>query len=308
MRNTIVNLIHDLAKTNRDVYFLTGDLGYSVIDNFQKEIPERCLNLGISEQNMMGAAAGLALEGKKVFVYSIVPFATMRCLEQIRTDVALQNLDVTIIGVGSGFAYGTLGPTHHAIEDIAMLRAIPRMKIVCPSGPVSAGVLGRQVLAMVGPTYIRLNRGGEPALYDSPPNMKFGKGFVLKPGGAVTIFSSGAITAVALGAAELLEKEKISTEVVDMATVKPLDGDLVIDRLKSRKLIVTLEEHNILGGFGSAVAEVVAEAASRQAAFKRFGINDFYPEAFGNQQFMRDQCGLSPQLIFESIKKLYEGL
>ena len=303
MRNTIVNLIHDLAKTDKNVYFLTGDLGYSVIDNFLKELPEQCLNLGIAEQNMMGAAAGLALEGKKVFVYSIVPFVTMRCMEQVRTDVALQNLDVIIIGVGGGFAYGTLGPTHHAIEEVAMMRAIPRMKIVCPSDPASAKVLGAQVLKLSGPTYIRLNRGGEPALYKDATEVKFGKGFVLKDGNEVCILSNGAITQQALQAADKLEQDGISTEVVDIATVKPLDEALILDRIKNRKLVVTVEEHNILGGFGSAVAEVVAEH-SNKAIFKRIGVNDEYKETYGNQEFMREQNGLSAEKIYEKIKKL----
>lgn len=307
MRNTIVNLIHDLAKTDKNVYFLTGDLGYSVIENFQTEFPDRCLNLGIAEQNMVGVAAGLALEGKKVFAYSIVPFITMRCMEQIRTDLALQNLDVTLIGVGGGFAYGTLGPTHHAIEDVAMLRSIPRMKIVCPSDPVSAKVLGQQLLKIPGPTYIRLNRGGEPVLYDSPPAMEFGKGFVLKPGNEVCILSTGAITQVALAAAGQLDKAGISTEVVDMATVKPLDAELIKDRLGSRKLIVSVEEHNILGGFGSAVAEVVAENRIG-AAFKRIGVNDIYSPVYGKQEFMREINGLSEQGIFNEVKNFYERL
>lgn len=307
MRNTIVNLIHELAKADKNVYFLTGDLGYSVIENFQNELPGQCLNMGISEQNMIGAAAGLALEGKKVFAYSIVPFATMRCMEQIRTDVALQNLDVTIIGVGGGFAYGTLGPTHHAIEELAMMRAIPRMKIICPSDPVSAKVLGQQLLKIGGPAYIRLNRGGEPALYQTPPAMELGKGFVLKPGSDASILSNGAITQQALQAAEKLDAEGVSTEVVDMPTVKPLDGALIKDRLKSRKLIVTLEEHNILGGFGSAVAEVAAEHPAR-AKFKRLGVNDQYKQAYGNQEYMREQNGLSPEKIYEQIKKIYASL
>lgn len=301
MRNTIVNLIHDLARENANVYFLTGDLGYSVINNFQKELPDRCLNMGIAEQNMMGVAAGLALEGKKVFVYSIVPFVTMRCMEQVRTDIALQNLDVTIIGVGGGFAYGILGPTHHAIEEVAMLRAIPRMKILAPSDPVSAKILGKQALELGGPMYIRLNRGGEPALYQTPPAMEFGKGHVMKPGTVVTILSNGAITQVALQAAELLGQEGISTEVVDMATIKPLDEELIKQRLNSRKIIVTLEEHNIIGGFGSAVAEVVAEHP-KKARFRRIGIRDIYSTVFGNQSFMRELNNLSPAGVCKIIK------
>ena len=305
MRNTIVHLVHDLAKENPDVYFLTGDLGYSVIESFQKEFPDRCLNMGIAEQNMMGAAAGLALEGKKVFVYSIVPFVTMRCLEQIRTDIALQNLDVTIIGVGGGFAYGTLGPTHHAIEDVAMLRVIPRMKILAPADPVSAGILGRQAFSHKGPLYVRLNRGGEPNLYDRESNLEFGKGFVIKPGKEISILCNGAITKNVLEAADLLESSGLSVEVVDMATIKPLDVELIKERLSTRALVVTVEEHTIMGGFGSSVGEVVAESP-RIALFKRLGVRDVYHTMFGNQEFMREQNGLSTGELFKTIRALYD--
>lgn len=305
MRNTIVNLIHQAAKRDKNIYFLTGDLGYSVIDDFMRELPDRCLNMGIAEQNMMGAAAGLALEGKKVFVYSIVPFATLRCLEQIKVDVALQNLDVTIIGVGSGFAYGTLGPTHYSLEDLAVMRAIPRLKVVAPSDPVSAKVLGEQLIKLGGPTYIRLNRGGEPVLYKLAPDMRFGKGYILKPGKNVSILSNGAITEVVLKAAELLEGYGISAEVVDMATVKPIDVDLIKSRLSSHKLLATVEEHNILGGFGSAVAEAAAAKGSGTRLL-RLGVNDAYPEKFGNQDYLRRQFGLSAEGICSKIREAYE--
>jgi transketolase len=307
MRNTIVNLILEEAKINSNVFFLTGDLGYSVIESFQKDLPNQCLNLGIAEQNMMGVAAGLALEGKKVFVYSIIPFVTLRCLEQIKIDVALHNADVTIIGTGSGFAYGTLGPTHYSIEELGAMRAIPRLKILAPSDPISSKVLGEQIIKIGGPTYVRLNRGGEPVLYQQPPAMEFGKGFVAKSGTDVCILSNGAITQTAFIVAQDLDKANISTEVVDMATVKPLDVELIKNRLACRKLVVTLEEHNILGGFGSAVAEVAAENP-RAAAFKRIGINDCYPEVYGKQEFMRDINNLSEHKVFLIIKNLYERL
>lgn len=301
MRNTIVNLIHEAARTNPNIYFLTGDLGYSVIENFQKELPKQCLNLGIAEQNMMGTAAGLALEGKKVFVYSIVPFATMRCMEQIRTDVAIQNLDVNIIGVGGGFAYGALGPTHHAIEDIAMMRVLPNFKIIAPSDPVSAAVLGKQVLRSRGPFYLRLNKGKETALYKEPPPLAIGKGYVIKPGAEVCIFCSGPITENVLDAAKNLESEGISIEVIDMATIKPIDADLIKLKSRSRKFLVAVEEHSIIGGLGSAIAEVIADQPKR-ALLYRLGAPDKYAEVFGNQEYMRKTMGLSAENIYQAIK------
>lgn len=302
MRNTIVNLIYEEARTNPDIYFLTGDLGYSVIEKFREEFPERCLNLGIAEQNMMGAAAGLALEGKKVFVYSIVPFLTMRCMEQVRTDVALQNLDVTLVGVGGGFAYGSLGPTHHAIEDIAMMRVLPNFKIISPSDPVSAGVLGRQVLEGRGPFYLRLNKGKEPALYKEPPALSIGKGYTIKPGSEISIFSNGAILANVLEAARALEQDGISAEVIDVATVKPIDADLIKLKSSTRKFLVTVEEHSIIGGLGSAVAEVVSDLPKRPM-LHRLGAPDKYAEVFGGQEYMRQAMGLSAKDIYQSIKR-----
>lgn len=304
MRNTIVNLIHEAAKQDPNVYFLTGDLGYSVIEKFQKDLPRQCINMGISEQNMMGSAAGLALEGKKVFVYSIVPFVTMRCFEQIRTDVAIQNLDVNIIGVGGGFAYGTLGPTHYAIEDIGIMRTLPNMKIISPADPISARQLFKQVLGGTGPWYIRLNRGGEPEFLPNGLKLKIGKAAVVKPGKDVCLISTGNLLAQALQVADVLEKKKISCQVAYMHTIKPIDKNFITRLAHSGKNIFTLEEHNIIGGLGSAVAEVLAESG-KSVLFKRFGVPDAYPQKFGSQEFVRGLAGLSVKKIAQNIIRLY---
>src|SRR3989344_6665324 len=226
MRNTIINGIHAAARQNKDIMFLTGDIGYSVIEKFVAEFPDRVLNAGIAEQNMIGVAAGLALAGKKFFVYTIVPFATMRCFEQIRVDVCYQNLDLTIIGIGGGYAYGTLGTTHFGLEDLALMRSLPNMKVVAPADPLETEKLFGQLLNAGGPCYIRLNRGGEKIVTENAQPPQFGAGSVLKPGSQATIFSIGAITEVALEAAALLEKENINVEVIHLHTLKPLDKEI----------------------------------------------------------------------------------
>ena len=303
MRNTIINAIHTAAKTNKDIIFLTGDLGYSVVEQFQAELPNQIINCGIAEQNMVGVAAGLALAGKKVFVYSIVPFATMRCFEQIRVDVCYQNLDVTIIGVGGGFAYGTLGTTHFGLEDLALMRSLPNMKIIAPADPLEAAQLFDQVLNIKGPWYIRLNRGGEKVISEGALSAQIGAGSILKKGSQAIIFSIGNITEVALEAATILEKEGISAEVIHLHTLKPLDNDIIKDRARTRKAIVTLEEHTINGGLGSAISEVLAENGLA-VAFHRLGVEDQYFSFIGKQDFLRSKAGLSAAVVAETIKKL----
>lgn len=303
MRNTIINAIHAAAKTDKNIVFLTGDLGYSVVEQFQAELPEQIINTGIAEQNMIGVAAGLALAGKKVFVYSIVPFVTMRCFEQVRIDVCYQNLDVTLIGVGGGFAYGTLGTTHFGLEDLAIMRSLPNMKIIAPADSIEATQLFAQLLNDKGPAYIRLNRGGEKNITEQTSLVQIGVGSVLKPGSKATIFSIGAISDVALAAAILLEQDNISVEVIHLHTLKPLDKKLITDRGRTRAAIVTLEEHTINGGLGSAVAEVLAEEGI-SIPFRRLGVKDKYLPFIGKQDFMRAQAGLSAVAVVEAIKKL----
>jgi transketolase len=299
MRNAVVSAIHEAAQKDPRIYFLSGDGGRALMDMFE-DIPDRVLNCGMAEQNLIGAAAGLALSGMKVFVYGLAPFVTLRCLEQIKVDVAYHNLDVTILGSGAGFVYGTCGPTHYSIEDIAALRALPNMKIVVPANPMEAGILTEQIIEMGGPAYIRLNKAKEPN-----PSVAYvprlGKGFVAKEGSQVSIISTGALLDTALESARLLDAQGWSVEVINMHTVKPLDVDLVSNRVQTRAAIVTLEEHNIFGGLGSAIAEVFAESRPQGVVFKRFGIPDAWPHVIGTQNFLRGHFDLSPVRLAEQI-------
>lgn len=303
MRFAAVKTIYEEALKNKKLYFLSGDMGHLLVDEFKTNIKERYMNTGIGEQNLVGIAAGLALSGMKVVIYSIIPFVTMRCYEQVKADLCYQNLDVTIVGVGGGFDYGLYGNTHCSIEDIAVMRVLPNMKIACPANPLETEQLTRQVLNMKGPTYVRIGRGKEP-MPENTYSVKFGEGLVVKKGTDVTIFSTGTILPEAEKTAHLLEKNNISTEVINLHTVKPLDKDLILDRIRKRKGLFTMEEHNIIGGLGGAVAETISENNSHHPYFKRYGVQDIYLFEVGKQDYLREQHGISAEIVSQDIIKL----
>lgn len=298
MRNAVIEALYEEALRDPSICFFTGDFQHVREKEF-RELGARYQNTGMAEQNTIGLAAGAALSGKKVFVYSIIPFITLRCLEQIKVDVCAQRTDVTVIGGGAGFTYGTCGITHLAIEDIAMMRALPHMKVVSPSGPKEATSLLRDMVRFGGPSYLRLNKRGEKDLTDKFAVL--GKGMVVREGKDVCIIATGTILAEALRAADTLAVKGVSVEVVNMHTLKPLDENLVRERAFSHKLVCTLEEHNIIGGLGGAVAEVLAEAGGG-ARLKRFGVEDEWPNGVGSQAYLRDYMGLSGGSIAEKIQ------
>jgi len=303
VRNTFINKLQELAEKDERIILLVGDLGFSVIEEFQTKFPERFINAGIAEANMVGLAAGLALSGKKVFLYSITPFVTMRCFEQVRNDICYQNLDVILVGVGPGYAYGPAGPTHHAIEDVAVMRALPNMKVLCPGDPVEAGLCAEFAAKEKGPLYIRMGKGKEPVLHKNIPRLKLGKGIYMSEGKDLGLIASGNILPRAAEAKELLEKEGMSVSLISMPFVKPLDEELVLKEARSAKAIFTLEEHSLIGGLGEAVSKVLAENKF-SGTFKTFGIPDLFPKSFGSQDYLREQVGLSAADISQTILKL----
>lgn len=302
MRFEAVQAIYNAGVDDPRVYFITGDYGHAKTEEFRKNFGNRYFNAGIAEQNILGMAAGLALSGMKVFVYSIVPFVTLRCYEQIKIDVCDQNVDVTIIGGGEGFAYGDAGPTHYAIEDIGALRLLPNMKVVCPANPLETRQLMQQVIKVGGPTYVRIGRGKEPNP-EKEYEVMLGKATVLRAGKDVTVISTGTIATEALRAADILAGKGIDVEVLNMHTIKPLDVDAIRERAADGKAIVTLEEHNVIGGLGGAVAEVLAEMPAK-VLFKRFGVQDKWPGVVGSQAYLRDHEGISAQKIAPQIEAL----
>ena len=225
----------------------------------EKEFPTRFINVGVAEQNMIGIASGLAMSGKKVYIYSIIPFLLMRCYEQIRNDVCYHDLDVTLLGIGAGLTYGILSSTHFALEDIAILRPLPNMNIFSPVDEIEA-VLGMRYLSKFQhPVYIRIGGREEPKIHKKPYNFKFSKGVVLREGKDVVIFVTGTIADEVFKAAELLKKKNIYPKIVNIHTIKPIDKNIIIESAKQAKIIFVVEEHGIVGGLGSAVSELVSE-------------------------------------------------
>ena len=304
MRNAFARELKSLAAADPRVVLLSGDIGNRMFDDFKAEFPNRFYNCGVAEANMMGMAAGLAMCGLRPIVYTIVPFVTTRCLEQIRVDVCYHRAPVVIAGVGGGLSYASLGATHHSCEDIAMLRMLPEMTVVCPGDPVEAQFALRAALAHEGPVYLRLGKKGEPAVHKSPPDFKIGKGLIVKEGGDVTLLSTGNVLPLAVQTAELLERHQIACGVVSMHTVKPLDAELLAALSETCACLVTLEEHSIQGGLGGAVSEWLADHPQSKAKLLRIGTPDEFMHRVGDQSYMRRIWGLEPEQIVPRIQGL----
>ena len=297
MRNAFIRGLTALAERDDRVVFLTGDLGYKLFDDFAERFPGRFLNAGVAEQNMVGVAAGLALEGFRPFVYSIATFATLRCLEQIRDDVCYNNLAVTVVGVGGGFSYGANGPTHHATEDLAVMRVLPNMTVVAPGDPVEAELAVSRLGD--GPAYLRLGRAGDPVVYQSPPDFRVGRAITVRKGDDCALVSTGGMLPAAVEAAELLAGQGISARVVSMHTVKPLDED-ALEKASRTRLTVTIEEHSRVGGFGSAVGEWMA-AGDASGALVSIAADDAFSEEVGDGASLRRRNGLDAESIARRV-------
>lgn len=302
MRIAFVNTLFKLAKKEKDIILLTGDLGFSVFEKYIEKLPKQYLNMGIAEQNMAGAAAGMAMEGRIPLIYSIVPFSTMRTFEQIRNDICYQNLNVKIVGVGAGFSYGPYGHTHHGLEDIGILRTLPNMTIFTPGDPVEVELATEAMLRHVGPVYLRLGKAGEPILHKKKPKFTIGKGFILEEGDDITIIATSTLLYRAHEVVQQLNKRNISVRFISMPTIKPLDEKLILESAKKTKVLFTIEEHSIIGGLGSAVSEVIAESGLT-VKFRRIGVPDRFTKVIGMQEYMRDANGLSTEQIVKTITK-----
>ncbi|NTV15396.1 MAG: hypothetical protein HGA96_15935 [Desulfobulbaceae bacterium] len=301
MRQAFLNTLVEELRHDPTVMLLTADTGFHVFDDFQRDFPENYLNVGIAEAAMIGVAAGLALAGRKVFVYAIAPFVTYRCLEQIRLDLCYQKLPVKIVGVGAGLTYGTAGPTHHAIEDIAVMNCLPNMTIFCPGDAWETGAAVKASMELPGPCYLRLGKSGEPAVH-SGANFDFavGRGILLRAGRDLAILATGNMLAAGVEVCRLLENHGIQAGLVSMPTIKPLDRELLVQLARSGPFLVTLEEHNCIGGFGSAVADLLL-AEQLSVRLLKFGIPDCYADCAGSQEYWRGQYGLTPPQIVTKI-------
>ncbi len=303
MRNAFIRALTDVAAADDRVVFLTGDLGFKLFDDFAARFPGRFMNVGVAEATMAGVAAGLALEGKKPFLYSIVPFATLRCYEQIRNDICYHEADVTVVGVGGGYSYGPNGPTHHALEDIAVMRALPNMTIVCPGDPAETVAAVHALARHRGPAYLRLGRAGEPNVHAGPVTLAIGQSLVLREGRDVALLATGNMLATAVRVADLLGARGLGVRVVSMPTVKPLDTATLETARTSAPVLATLEEHGLIGGFGAAVAEWLAERGGG-GRFRRFGAPDRFSHTCGDQEFHRAACGLDAPTIADTLARM----
>lgn len=308
MRDTVIRTLIELGKEDKDVELITGDLGFGVLKSFWETLPNQFINAGIAEQNMTGVAAGMALEGKKVFTYSIGNFPTLRCLEQIRNDCAYHNANVNVICVGGGYVYGSLGMSHHATEDIAILRALPDVTVICPGDPIEASLSVKKIAQTDGTCYLRLGRGGEQNVNTVIKEFEIGKAYKLREAKdmnkKVAVFSTGAILEETAKACDMLEENGIAVEQYSFPTVKPIDRKVIEDCANRFDNIFTVEEHNIVGGFGGAVAEVLAERGGK-AKLHRIGIDDFYCIEVGSQAYLREQVGINAEGIVKKVKDVF---
>lgn len=304
MRNAFADEVTKLAAQDQRVVLLSGDIGNKLFDNFKKVDERRFYNCGVAEANMMGVAAGMALSGLRPLVYTITPFTTTRCFEQIRVDACYHHVPVTIVGTGSGLSYAELGPTHHSLEDLAILRTLPGMTVMAPCDANELRACLRAALKQDGPVYIRIGKKGEPAIFNEVPDLHIGKASIVRAGSDVALLSAGTMMGEALAAAELLQAEGISAEVVSMHSIKPLDVEYLSAAAGRFKLIATIEEHGLIGGLGSAVAEwrARANAPVRQLAV---GTPDEFMHEVGSQEYARRKYGLTAEVIAAGISRTF---
>ena len=308
MRTAFFNALSSAAAGDERVWLVVGDLGYGVVEKFAQSFPDRYVNAGVAEQNMAGLAAGIALSGNVVFTYSIANFPTLRCLEQIRNDICYHGANVKIVSVGGGLAYGQLGMRHHATEDIAIMRALPGMTVIAPGDPVQAGLALQAVIDQPGPCYVRLGRAGERVIHRAPPRtFALGKAITVRDGRDVTLVSTGGMLPVALDAADALQRRGVSARLVSMHTIKPLDVAAVESANESTGAIVTLEEHSVTGGLGSAVAEALCEMPGRAVPFLRSGLPSEFVDTVGDQAYLRKRYGLDAEAVTSRVLSVLEG-
>jgi transketolase len=288
MRNETIAALTSYAAAHPDVMLLTADLGYSVLEQFAERLPKQYANVGVCEQAMVGIAAGLALSGKRVVLYSIANFPTLRCLEQLRNDVCYHNLPVTVIAVGGGLAYGSLGYSHHGVEDLGIMAMLPNIAVACPADPHEAEQLLPQLLERRGPAYLRLGRAGEPVLHQAGTQVSLGKAVSLRQGSDIALIATGPILGRTLKAADELAKRGISASVFSVHAIAPLDGEAIATIAGSHRAMLTVEEHNASGGFGSRIADLLMSSGTF-IRFGKYGTSDELRNLVGSQDWLLDR-------------------
>jgi transketolase len=304
MRDTFVRTLTGLAQENPNIVLVTGDLGFGVLTKFQERLPKQFINAGVAEQNMTGLATGLALVGKIVFTYSIANFPILRCLEQIRNDACYHDANVKVVSIGGGFSYGPLGISHHATEDLSIMRALPNMTVVVPGDTWEVSEATKVLVRTNGTCYLRLDKSNAPLSHRPRESFELGRARVLREGGDITLIASGGILGEALAAADSLSQETLECRVVSMHTIKPLDTNAVRSACQDTGGIVTIEENTIIGGLGGAVAEACLENGFVPRCFHRIGLKAGFSRIVGSQTYLRKQYGMDREAICTMVKKL----
>lgn len=304
MRNAFISRLGELAASHEHVFLITGDLGFGVLDEFERRFPRQFLNVGVAEQNMTAIATGLALEGRIVFTYSIGNFPTLRCLEQLRNDACYHGANVKVVSIGGGFSYGQLGMSHHATEDLSIARALPDLAVCAPASALETRYAVDAIVSLEGAAYLRLERAA-PDFEDNPSvPFVFGRARLLRNGTDLTLVGSGGIVAELSRAADHLEKLGIHCRVLSMHTLKPFDAESVMSAAEETGGILSVEENTVLGGLGSAIAEVCLEHRIRPKRFHRLGINDRFVSIVGDQKFLRRHVGIDEPSIVAAVQRL----
>jgi transketolase len=306
MRDAFVYTLLQLAEDDSDILLLSGDLGFGVLDEFRSRFPTQFLNVGVAEQNLAGVGTGLALSGHRVLTYSIGNFPTFRCLEQLRNDACYHDANLTVVTVGGGMAYGALGPSHFATEDLGVMRMLPGMTVVAPGDPVEVRTLLPQMLSAKGPKYLRLGRAGEPNLVGETVGVRLGVPNVLHGSGEVLLASTGGMLGVSLGARDRLRAEGVLAAVVSVHTIRPFPEVWFREETGGFRLVVTVEEHATIGGLGGAAAEVMSGRKDFPPLL-RFGLAPQFPVGVGSQEFLRTANGIDAEhLAARVIARLSE--
>lgn len=302
MRNAFAKQITQLAQTDPRIVLLAGDIGNRLFDNLKAKFPDRFLNCGVAEANMIGMAAGMAMSGLRPFCYTITPFVTYRCMEQIRVDVCYHHVPVVIVGTGSGLSYASLGATHHSCEEMGMLRTLPGLAVLAPADEMEVRGALKAALAYPHPVYIRIGKKGEPVVHKTEPEFIIGKAIGMREGTDVCLLGAGTILPEAMAAAEKLQTAGISAKVASFHTIKPLDEALLAEVFAKFKIVATIEEHSVVGGLGSAVAEWLADSGGK-AQLLRLGTRDEFLHTTCEQEEAREYFGLTGEAIAARIEQ-----
>jgi transketolase len=303
VRDAFVETLTALAEHNSRIMLLTGDLGFGVLNNFAERFPRQYLNVGVAEQNLTGVATGLALEGRIVFTYSIANFPTLRCLEQVRNDVCYHEANVKIVSIGGGFSYGPLGISHHATEDLAILRALPNMTVVAPCNLWEVKEATRALVEATGPALLRIDKSTAASIVRPGEKFQLGRACQLRDGADITLAAAGGIMEEVLTAAEMLSERGIQCRVLSMSTIKPLDVESLVRAVDETGGIVTVEEHTVDGGLGGAVAENLLEMGCIPACFHRIGLRAGFSSIVGTQKYLRKVYGMDAAAILTLVEQ-----